>query len=403
VIFSEPAYFVFLAVTALSFRFLPPRVRPWWLFLTGLVFYAYYSAAFLVLLLVEMVVVYVLAGRARRSTPQFVAGLLITVGVLVAFKYTGMLGSTARTLLATLGAGGLPTFPQLFLPLAISFFTFEFVHYIVEARRGTLPEHSFAEFLAFAVFFPTMVAGPIKRFGDFLPQIRSAHAGSDDVSAGAIRIVVGLFKKIVIADTAGLFVAPLLTDAAMRSAGRVDLLVALLAYSVKIYFDFSGYSDIAIGSARMFGISVPENFAWPYLQTNIRDFWRTWHMSLTSWITDYVYKPLGGSRRGLLVAAAATLTAFAVSGLWHGAAWHFVAWGLYMGVLLVAYRLWATWIKAPMVRRVPSLVEPSPAARALSVAGGLAGALVTFGLVTLGWGLFVMPLSRFTEMLGRFL
>jgi alginate O-acetyltransferase complex protein AlgI len=402
-IFNEPAYFLFLAVTALSFRFLPPRVRPWWLFVTGLIFYAYYSAAFVALLLVEMVVVYVLAGRGMRSTFQFVAGLLITVGVLVLFKYTGMLGSTARSLLATLGAGGLPTFPQLFLPLAISFFTFEFIHYVVEVRRGTLPEHSFAEFLAFAVFFPTMVAGPIKRFGDFLPQLRSARADSADVSAGAIRIVVGLFKKIVIADTAGLFVAPLLTDAAVRSAGRVDLLLALLAYSVKIYFDFSGYSDIAIGSARMFGISVPENFAWPYLRTNIRDFWRNWHMSLTSWITDYIYKPLGGSRRGLLVAAMATLVAFGVSGLWHGAAWHFVAWGLYMGVLLVLYRLWATWIKDPIAQRIPSLTGPGPAARVVSAAGGVTGAVVTFALVTLGWGLFVMPLHRFVEMLGRLL
>ena len=401
-IFNEPVYFAFLAVAALAFRFLPVRIRPWWLFVTGLAFYAYYSAAFVVLLLVEMVVVFVLGSRSRRSTWQFIVGLLVVVGILGVFKYTGMLGDTARALVAAVGAGKLPTFPQLFLPLAISFFTFEFIHYLVDARKGMLPDHSFAEFLAFAVFFPTMVAGPIKRFEDFLPQLRGAKADSHDVGAGSLRIVIGLFKKIVIADTAGLFVTPLLTDAGLRSAGRIDILVALLAYSIKIYFDFSGYSDIAIGSARMFGISVPENFSWPYLRTNIRDFWRNWHMSLTSWITDYIYKPLGGSRRGLFVAALATLVAFAVSGLWHGAAWHFVVWGLYMGLLLVGYRLWVTWVKRPLLDRAPALAEGA-AGKTLSVAGGIAGGIVTFLLVTLGWGLFIMPVHRFAEMLGRLL
>ncbi len=276
------------------------------------------------------------------------------------------------------------------------------MHYLVDARAGRLPEHTFAEFLAFAMFFPTMVAGPIKRFQRFVPQLRDAKVNSDDVSVGLTRIVVGVFKKVVIADTAGLWTTPLYTNAAVRSASREELVVALLAYSVKIYFDFSGYSDIAIGSAHLFGISVPENFSWPYLRTSIASFWRNWHMSLTSWLTDYVYVPLGGSRHGMLVAIGATLVTFLVSGIWHGAAWHFVAWGLYMGVLVAGYRVWRVGVKEPLVARVPALTTGGTG-RALSVGGGVLGALATFALVTLGWGLFVMPIDRFALMMGRLL
>ncbi len=399
-IFNEPVYFALLAVAALAFRFLPRSMRPWWIFGTGLLFYAYYSAVFVVGLLVEMVVVYVMGRRSRESTWQFAIGLGVTIGVLAVFKYLGMLGATARGLAGAIGAGTLPTFPQLFLPLAISFFTFEFVHYIVDARNGRLPEHSFAEFLAFAMFFPTMVAGPIKRFQSFLPQLRDAKVGADDVSVGLIRIVVGLFKKIVIADTASLWVTPLLTTAGVRSASSTELVVALVAYSIKIYFDFSGYSDIAIGSAHMFGINVPENFAWPYLRTSIASFWRHWHMSLTSWLTDYIYVPLGGSRHGMWVAIGATLVTFLVSGIWHGAAWHFVAWGLYMGVLVAGYRVWRVGIKQPLLARAPSL-HTGAAGRALSLVGGALGLALTFALVTLGWGLFVMPIDRFVLMVGK--
>jgi alginate O-acetyltransferase complex protein AlgI len=402
VIFSEPIYFAFLALACVAFRFLPPRVRPWWIFVTGLLFYAYYSSIFLVLLVAEMIAVYVLGKRSRERTWQFALGLTITIGVLAVFKYFGMLGATARGLAAAIGRGSLPTFPQLFLPLAISFFTFEFVHYLVDARKGTLPDHTFAEFLAFAMFFPTMVAGPIKRFQRFVPQLRDAHVNADDVSVGVTRIVVGLFKKIVIADTAGLWTTPLYTNASVRSASSTELVVALLAYSVKIYFDFSGYSDIAIGSAHLFGISVPENFSWPYLRTSIASFWRHWHMSLTSWLTDYVYVPLGGSRRGLPVAIGATVVTFLVSGIWHGAAWHFVVWGLYMGVLVAGYRVWRVVVKDPLLQRVPALSNGATG-RALSIGGGVIGGVLTFALVTLGWGLFVMPVDRFVLMIGRLL
>jgi alginate O-acetyltransferase complex protein AlgI len=401
-IFGEWVYAAFLAVAALAFRFLPGRLRPWWLTVCGLAFYAYYSPAFVWLLIAESIVVYALVRRVRRETWAFAGALALSIGVLAVYKYGGLLGRTAQEAAAAVGAGRLPTFPQLVLPLAISFFTFEFVHYVIEARKGTLPDHGPIDFFAFMLFFPTMVAGPIKRFGDFQPQVREARASAQDVADGAVRIAIGLAKKVVIADTMGPLTTPLLTSAAVGSASRAEILVALLAYAFKIYMDFSGYSDIAIGSARLFGIHVPENFAWPYLRTNIAAFWRTWHMSLTSWITDYVYKPLGGNRRGLALTIANTLVAFAVSGIWHGAQWHFLAWGLYHGALLALYRLWRALVVDRVRARVPALTTGT-ASRALRVVGVIAGVPVTFAAVTLGWGLFVMPVERFVTMLGRLL
>jgi alginate O-acetyltransferase complex protein AlgI len=393
VIFGEWTYAAFLVASALVFRILPGRARPWWLAACGLGFYAYYSPAFVWLLVAEIAIVLVLLRAARRQAWAYGVALAVAIGVLAFYKYGGLAVSTLGDGLTLLDAGTLPSFPQLALPLAISFFTFEFVHYIVDARRGTLPEHGAGEFLAFMLFFPTMVAGPIKRFQDFQPQIASARADARDLSDGATRIAIGLAKKIVIADSMPALTTPLLSDAAMRAASPLEIAVALLAFAVKIYMDFSGYSDIAIGSARLFGIRVPENFAWPYLRRNIAEFWRHWHMSLTSWITDYVYKPLGGNRRGLALTAVNVVIAMAVSGLWHGAEWHFVAWGLFHGALLAGFRLWEGLVKRPMLARLPALTEGTFAS--------LARRAVTFALVTLGWGLFVMPVGRFLLMLGR--
>jgi alginate O-acetyltransferase complex protein AlgI len=401
-IFGEWVYGVFLIAAAAVFRFLPERARPWWISACGLAFYAYYSPAFIWLLALEIAIVFVLVKGVRRSALAFGGALALTVGVLVAYKYSGLLSSTLASAASVLGAGRLPSFPQLALPLAISFFTFEFVHYVVDARKGTLPPHRLEDFLAFMLFFPTMVAGPIKRFQDFQPQIARARASAADINDGITRIVVGLAKKIVVADTIAPLTTPLLSNAGVGEASSLQLLVALLAFAVKIYMDFSGYSDIAIGSARLFGIHVPENFAWPYLRRNVAQFWRHWHMSLTSWITDYVYKPLGGNRRGLALTAVNVVLAMAVSGLWHGAQWHFLAWGLYHGVLLALFRLWDGGIKPLLLARA-AVLRDGPFAHALAGAGAAAGTALTFALVTLGWGLFVMPVGRFATMLGRLL
>ncbi len=400
-IFGEWIYVVFLIIAALVYRFAPSGARGWWLSACGLVFYAYYSTAFVWLIVAEMILVFVLVKQAREHVWAFAAAMTTAIGVLVLFKYGWLVSSTASSAAAALRAGRLPTFPQLVLPLAISFFTFEFVHYIVDAGAGKLPKHSPSDFFAFALFFPTMVAGPIKRFQDFKPQIGTSRADAQDVNDGITRIAIGLAKKIVIADTVAPLTAPLLSTQAMNAASNTQILVALLAFALKIYMDFSGYSDIAIGSARLFGIHVPENFKWPYTRDNIAQFWRHWHMSLTAWITDYVYIPLGGNRHGLVNAVMNSIIAMAVSGIWHGAQWHFLAWGIYHGVLLGVYRCWIVLLKEPLRTRFAWL-RTDPVSALVGVAGKVAGIAVTFTLVTVGWGLFVMPVDRFVNMIGRF-
>lgn len=389
-IFNEALYPIFLALSAGVFHLIPKHWRAWWLFATGLVFYAYYSDLFVWLFVAEAVVIYLVMGRYKRNLGAFLACLLGSIAVLGYFKYKNMILIGAFTLWDRFQGGGIPAFEALIFPLAISFFTFEFIHYLVDYRQGKLPPHGFKEFLAFIMFFPTMVAGPIKRFQDFVPKIERATFSWDDLHQGIWRILIGMAKKIVVADSMDLWIQPLLSGQMLAGATPGELWLALLAYSVKIYLDFSGYSDIAIGSARLFGIRVPENFNWPYLQANITQFWRHWHISLTSWITDYVFIPLGGSRGGRSRAIANTLIAMGASGIWHGAAWHFMVWGLYHGALLSLYRLFKDLVKP----RMPWWERHAAVTRPVSI-------LVTFVLVTLGWGLFIMPVERFGQMLPR--
>ena len=402
-IFGEAFYFFALAIGVVLFRFAPARFRPWLIFACGLAFYGYYAGRFWPLILVESLLVYVL-GRAMRhgrgvGLAAFAIALTGTIGALAYFKYWHLLGPILGGALGS-KSGALPTFQDIAVPLAISFFTFEFIHYIVDIRRGTIERHGIGQFLSFAMFAPTMVAGPIKRFQQFTPQVETARAGANDVSAGVTRIMFGLGKKIVLADTLTLWLGPLSSRGALDQASRFQIASALVAYSLRIYFDFSGYSDIAIGSARLFGIRVPENFAWPYLRTSIRSFWRHWHMSLTRWVMDYIYIPLGGNRRGLPLTCVNLMAAFLVVGLWHGAAWHFVAWGAFQGTLMAGHRLWTELGRKPLLAALPGLVSGA-LGKLLHYAGAAAGGLFTFALVTIGWGLFVMPCDRFLHMLGR--
>ena len=403
-IFGEPLYFIALAAAVALFRFAPGKLRPWLIFICGLAFYGYYAGSFWLLILGEALLVYVLGRTMRRpriALPAFAIGLAGTIGALAYFKYSRLLGPILGQALGS-HASALPTFQDIAVPLAISFFTFEFIHYIVDIRRGTIERHSVGDFLAFAMFAPTMVAGPIKRFQQFSPQVQAARADATDVSAGITRIAVGLAKKMVLADTFALWLGPLGSTGSLDQASKFQIVSALFAYSLHIYFDFSGYSDIAIGSARLFGISVPENFAWPYLRSSIRSFWRHWHMSLTRWVTDYIYIPLGGNRRGLAVTCLNLMAAFTIVGIWHGAAWHFAAWGAFNGLLLVGHRLWTELGRKPLLAAVPAL-EKGATGKLLHYTGSAAGGVLTFSLVTLGWGLFVMPYDRFWHMLERLL
>ena len=277
-----------------------------------------------------------------------------------------------------------------FLPLGISFFTFEFIHYAVDRWYGRADAGTPAEYMSFILYFPTMVAGPIKRYQDFLPKARNPE--TDQLAnwrVGTTRILVGLAKKFAIADLMTAFTNHL-NQADILVAQRWVLPLWLSAYAVKIYFDFSGYSDIAIGSARLFGVRVPENFDWPYFQTSIGNFWRHWHISLSRWLTDYVFIPLGGSRVGATRGYANLLVTMLVSGLWHGAGLNFLVWGAWHGLALAAHRGWTQW-------RGPAAEDRSAFRNVLCM-----GATCLW--VVVGWAFFCMDLPTaalfFRRLLG---
>lgn len=386
-IFNTVSYFLaFLVPASWAFRWSPIAWRPWVLSASGAVFFVYYSvtavggwagAACLGILLLES-----LTSRLYRTASRWCfLGVALALLALGAFKYWNFLVSALPGNLSQ----GLH-WSGAFLPLGLSFFTFEFIHYAVDRRRGTAEEARFSEYLAFILFFPTMVAGPIKRIQDFLPVLRSPLTGvRQDWEIGWTRILVGLAKKCVLADTLTALTVHLnRTD--LMSAQRWVLPVWLLAFGFQIYFDFSAYSDIAIGSARLFGIPVKENFNWPYLSTNIAEFWRRWHISLSRWLTDYVFIPLGGSRVAPPRVYANLLVTLMVSGLWHGAGTNFLAWGAWHGVGLAAQKGWSG---LPL-----GSLRAHPAYR-------LGSGLLTFLFVQLGWAFFVMDLPTAVLFLKR--
>ena len=378
-IFTTFAYYALLIPTAILFRLAPPRVRPWICVASGVGFFVYFSAteiggwagAACVLIFVwEALISRFYDTRARWC----LVGVAASLTILGVFKYWNFV-----TGLVTAPAGRNPfAWRAAFLPLGVSFFTFEFIHYAVDRYYGRVERGTLGEYLAFIFFFPTLVAGPIKRFQYFGPSVRRpAGDWPLDWNRGVTRILVGLAKKFAVAD-----LLTSLTDHLNRhdiaAASRPTLLLWIFAYAWKIYFDFSAYSDIAIGSARLFGIRIPENFDWPYARTNITEFWRRWHRSLWRWLVDYVFIPLGGSRGTRASVYANVLSVMLISGLWHGAGLNFIAWGAWHGALLVIHRAWIDW--------------RAGAARAPSLAGRLASWGLTFSAVTLGWALFAMDL-----------
>jgi alginate O-acetyltransferase complex protein AlgI len=383
VIFTTFSYFLFLIPTALLFRAAGPRLRPWTCVVSGIAFFVYFSvtelagwigAACVVIFLWEALISRFYARGSRWCG----FGAAASVAVLVAFKYRNFF-----TGLLTLPFGvNRWEWRHAFLPLGISFFTFEFIHYAVDRYKGRVERGTAAEYLAFIFFFPTLVAGPIKRFQSFVVNLRDPSRDWPlDWNRGVTRVLVGLVKKFAVADLLSSFTVHL-NAADIARATRPMLLLWLLAYGGKIYFDFSAYSDIAIGSGRLFGLNIPENFDWPYARTNIAEFWSRWHRSLTGWLIDYIFIPLGGSRVPRPRVYGNIMMTMLVSGLWHGAGLNFLVWGAWHGTLLVIHRLWTEW------RRTPRRGAPE----APTAAGEVAAWAMTFASVTLGWAFFAMDL-----------
>ena len=390
-IFNTWDYFLlFLIPAAIFFRVARQTARPWIAAGYGCLFFVYFSytqlggaigAACLSIFLWESFV----SRFYKPGSWVCMLGVTQTILFLCVFKYRNFLSGIVWP-----QPSHNPVYwKNAFLPLGISFFTFEFLHYAWDRYRGKTEPGKLGEYMAFILFFPTMVAGPIKRYQDFLPKLRSIPAEWVlDWQRGITRILAGLVKKFAVADLLTAYTNHL-TIPDIAVANRAVLPLWLLAYGFKIYFDFSAYSDIAIGSARLFGIRVPENFDWPYLQTNITDFWRRWHISLSSWLLDYVYIPLGGSRVGVPRIYANLLVTMFISGLWHGAGYNFISWGVLHGIMLAVHRWW---------RRRPGA---SPSSRP---SAKIAAWLFTFLCVNLAWAFFCMDLHTalffFRRLLG---
>ncbi len=395
-IFNTWVYGAFLAVTFCLYWLAPTRWRPWVLTAFGAYFYWYYYPPHLVLIVIMTLAVYAVAwvvqpGSNRRRGLWFCLGLVGCLGLLAYYKYQGFFfESLAAIFPAAQQMHG--DFADLRAPLAISFFTFEYVHYLIEVYRGTFKPAKLRDFSLFIMFFPTLICGPIKRFQSFKTQ-EYAQFRLDplNVHAGLERILFGMAKKTLIADP----IAPYATAvfANPEAYTWAQLWLGVYAYAMQIYFDFSAYSDIAIGRARLFGYAVPENFTDPYLQTNIARFWRSWHMSLTSWITDYLYIPLGGNRRGEVRAYWNRFVAMTLCGLWHGAGYHFAVWGMYHGIGLNIYR--AFQLGREHLGR-PRNDPPHWSLRVIST-------IFTFHFVCIGWVLFVCDISVATPIILRLL
>jgi len=384
VIFNTWIYGVFLLGVFVAYWLVPARAR--WVVLvgSGAYFYWYYYPSHLPFIVAVTAAVYGVGRLGNTRRPWLMLGVVAALGLLAYFKYQGFLAEIVGLLLRhPMRWGALPR-----PPLGISFFVFEYVHYLIEVGRG-MPPATAREFALFILFFPTLICGPIKRFPAFRQQLVAGQRwDASRVHEGLERILVGLAKKILVADQVALWCTPVLAHPEQYTWGALWL--GVYGYAVQIYFDFAGYSDIAIGSARLLGFDVPENFNYPYFQPNVARFWRSWHMSLTSWITDYVYIPLGGNRHGELRTTANRLIAMTLCGLWHGAAFHFAAWGLYHGVAINLYRAYTRL----RVRWWPPRSETQWWQSALAT-------LATFHVVCVGWVLFVCDLPRAWYVIGR--
>lgn len=367
-------FFPLVLVVALRLRG-QPLLR--WITATSVVFYAFAGHWwFIVPMLVTTTVDYLVAlGIARQTLARrrgWLLGLSLAgnLGMLAYFKYSGLLVHTAERAADALGlAGSTPSFGwfEVVLPAGISFYTFQTLSYIIDVWRGDAPaERNFIRFAAFVSFFPHLVAGPLTRHHQLIPQLtRIAETGiTARWQEGTFLFCVGLSKKVLIADRLGNLVDPLLTPTA-----PLDLLhawLALFGYAFQIYFDFSGYSDMAIGLGRLFGIELPQNFNSPYKAVSPRDFWRRWHMTLSFWLRDYLYISLGGNRCPPARRRFNLMTTMVLGGLWHGASWTFAAWGAWHGLLLLLHGELRWWDRL----------------------GVMARRNLTFLLVTLGWVFF---------------
>lgn len=341
--------------------------RQWVLIAASIVFYSWWDPRLVILPLGQIAVTWLLAVGHERTGRRslLILGIVLNLCVLGTFKYLDFA-------LASLESATGIAFPRahIILPIGISFFTFQLVSYLADRWRGEAPIYGFRPFALFILLFPQMIAGPIVRHNQLLPQFDLdpwREGMAHRFGLGLVIFTIGLGKKVLLADPIARIVDPLYAQAVQGTLTFGEAWTAALGFSFQLFLDFSSYTEMAIGAALLFGFVLPENFRRPYLAADLRDFWRRWHITLSAFLRDYLYIPLGGSRHGAFRFAVATMITMGLCGLWHGAGWTFVAWGLWHGIGLIACRAWQ------------QLQRPLP--------GALAWAL-TMLFVLIGWVLF---------------
>lgn len=380
-LFNSIKYALFLPVVAILFWICPQRWRVPLLLAASYAFYMSWRPIYIFLILGLTTLNY-FAGLLISKQPQrkkfwMICAVSANLLVLAFYKYAYFFDDTLGAMLKPAGIN-VPAIPfEIVLPLGISFFVFEFIHYIVDVYKGSEPVRSFLGFSLFASFFPTQIAGPIKRYQDFVPQFLSeAKFSTECLDEGVSLILLGLFKKVMIADNLSFFVQGGFSNPNLFTG--IDLWIFTYAFAFQIYFDFSGYTDVARGSAKLFGYKVPINFNLPYIASNIAEFWHRWHISLSTWLRDYLFIPLGGSRCSKWMNYRNLFLTMTLGGLWHGAAMHFLFWGAFQGVALVLHKEFQG-VKSK-ITALDSLLQ-TKAGKVLSV-------ILTFHTVCIGWVFF---------------
>ncbi|HEU4716914.1 MAG TPA: MBOAT family protein [Bacteroidia bacterium] len=381
-VFSSSIFLTyFLPIVLLVYFLLPKKARNTFLLFASMVFYGWKAPRFIFVILATTLLDFFLVNEMWKSDVKLRRRLFLTLsvgvnlGMLVYFKYSGFFVDNINSLIGVFGGNAIK-WSKVVLPIGISFYTFESITYVVDVyRKIHAPQKKFTSYLLYIIFFPKLVAGPIIRYHEIADQLEERNETNERRITGFIRFCTGLGKKVLIANYLGLTAdyvyGPMDNAAAGLDPHSLTLSLswaAALAYTFQIYFDFSGYSDMAIGLARMFGFDIPENFNQPYLSESITDFWRRWHITLGAWMKNYLYIPLGGNRSGPVRVYLNLFIVFLISGLWHGGAWNFIVWGCWHGFFLVIERLF-------LLKLYEKLWRP------LRI-------LVTFFIVLIGWVFF---------------
>lgn len=341
-IFNSVEFILFFPIVYLLYLILDHKKQNLLLLVASYFFYGYWDWRFLGLILLSTLVDYVASNEIGKNKPAtrkiaFWSSIIINLGILGFFKYYNFFINSLASLFSTVGISYSPYVFNIILPLGISFYTFQTMSYTIDVYRGTIkPVSDFFDFALFVSFFPQLVAGPIERATNLIPQVLLPRKITfNDMEEGAYLVLQGFFKKIFVADNMSFIVNPIFAKA---SPSGFEVLVGSAAFIIQIYGDFSGYSDIARGISRFMGFRLMQNFNLPLLSVNIIDLWARWHISFTTWLRDYVYYPLGGSRVSEARMHFNNILTFFISGLWHGANWTFVIWGVYNGILTSVYK-----------------------------------------------------------------